>query len=159
LNIRQAGSSLAILSWSCLAVFPITFLFLLLMRSFGLAIPLRPLPPQGQHWLSWLVYQFAWVAVAEEVFFRGYLQSNIVTLARPAHDQHSGPHAWIGVVISAGCFAAAHVIIQGQMLSILTFLPGLVLGWLFLRTRSLLPPILFHGLANAFYYWAAAALA
>jgi membrane protease YdiL (CAAX protease family) len=32
-----------------------------------------------------------------------------------------------------------------------TFLPGLVLAWLFIRTRALLAPILFHGLANVSY--------
>ncbi len=36
-------------------------------------------------------------------------------------------------------------------ISILTFLPGLLMAWLFVRTRSLLAPILFHGLANVSY--------
>ncbi len=40
---------------------------------------------------------------------------------------------------------------QGRPTAALTFLPGLLLGWLFLRTGSLLSPILFHGLANVSY--------
>jgi membrane protease YdiL (CAAX protease family) len=41
----------------------------------------------------------------------------------------------------------------------LTFLPGLILAWLFLRTGSLLAPIVFHGLANVSYAMMAMALA
>jgi membrane protease YdiL (CAAX protease family) len=54
-------------------------------------------------------------------------------------------------LLSATCFAVAHVIVQGQVTSIVTFLPGVLMAWLFIRTRSLLAPILFHGLANATY--------
>jgi len=39
----------------------------------------------------------------------------------------------------------------------MTFLPGRVLGWLFIRTKSLLAPVLFHGLANTCYCLMAAA--
>ena len=158
LNLNQVGLSLRLLCWTCLTVFPITFLLLWLMRSFAWALPLRPALPQNQSWLTWLLYQFMYVAVAEEVFFRGYVQSNILRLTAAAPRQHSSPQVWISVVVSAGLFAAAHIVIQGQIVSILTFLPGLLLAWLFLRTKSLLAPILFHGLANACYYWTAAVL-
>ncbi len=159
LNLNRVGLSLRLLCWSCLTVFPITFLLLWLMRSFGWALPLRAALPQNQPWLTLLVYQFMYVAVAEEVFFRGYVQSNILRLTAAAPHRHSGPQVWISVVVSAGLFAAAHFVIQGQIVSILTFLPGLLLGWLFVRTRSLLAPILFHGLANTCYYWTTTLLA
>jgi hypothetical protein len=55
------------------------------------------------------------------------------------------------VLISAILFALAHWFVVGSPIAVLTFFPGLALGWLFLRTRSLLAPILFHGLANTFY--------
>jgi membrane protease YdiL (CAAX protease family) len=42
---------------------------------------------------------------------------------------------------------------------IITFLPGLIFGWLLVKTKSLLAPVLFHGLANAVYGLIAAALA
>ncbi|MBW7992570.1 MAG: CPBP family intramembrane metalloprotease [Planctomycetes bacterium] len=48
------------------------------------------------------------------------------------------------------CFSADSIV-QGRIILLLTFLPGLVLGWLFIRTKSLLAPILFHGLANTCY--------
>jgi membrane protease YdiL (CAAX protease family) len=92
-----------------------------------------------------------YVAVAEEVFFRGYVQNNILRMTTNTAAARLGRCRWISIVLSAACFAAAHIIIQGQVISIVTFLPGLVIGWLFVRTRSLPAPILFHGLANAGY--------
>jgi len=92
-----------------------------------------------------------YIALAEEVFFRGYVQSNILRLTRPIMGRWPRRWQWMSISLSAVCFAVAHIIIQGHIGSALTFLPGLVLGWLFIRTRSLWAPILFHGLANAFY--------
>jgi membrane protease YdiL (CAAX protease family) len=91
------------------------------------------------------------VALTEEVFFRGYLQSNILALARKLINRRYALQRYVAVFISALCFAAAHVVIRAEITSILTFLPGLVLGWLFLRTRSLVAPVLFHGIANTYY--------
>jgi len=92
-----------------------------------------------------------YVAVAEEVFFRGYLQSNILKLASAIVGGQHRLQKWISIAISAACFAVAHIIVQGQVISVLTFLPGVVLGWLFSKTKTLLAPILFHGLANCCY--------
>jgi len=126
------------------------FAGLWLLKSFGLGLPLQPVPPKEQDWISWLFYQFMYVAVAEEVFFRGYMQNNILRLTNPGKDGQRR-WKWLSIALSAACFAVAHIIIQGRIILVLTFLPGLVLGWLFIRTRSLLAPILFHGLANTCY--------
>jgi membrane protease YdiL (CAAX protease family) len=99
-----------------------------------------------------------YVGVAEEVFFRGYVQNNILRSTSTITQQRRRLLQWISIIISAGCFAAAHIIVQGKIISVLIFLPGLVLGWLFIRTRSLLAPILFHGLANTYYFCVAAVL-
>ena len=98
-----------------------------------------------------LLYQFLYVAVAEEVFFRGYVQTNVMGLLRYMRRGPAAMQPSIAIVISAGCFAIAHLVVQGQLISLLTFFPGLLLAWLFVRTRSLLAPILLHGLANITY--------
>jgi len=152
LSLGQTRHSLVVLGWTCLVVFPAMFCGLWLLKSYGLNLPLRPVLPQNQQWVSWLFYQFMYVAVAEEVFFRGFLQSNILRLMNTVMAGWPAQQCWVSIVISAACFAAAHMIVQGQIISVLTFLPGLVLGWLFIRTKSLLAPILFHGLANMSYY-------
>jgi len=165
LNVRQIKLALLAVCGACAVVFPATYAGLWLLRHYGLEPPLRVVLPESRQWLSWVVYQFLYVAVAEEVFFRGYLQGNIlrltdtmkwrsrVDLAIPCGrwPAPSGLQNWVSILLSAACFAGAHIIVQGQAASALTFLPGLILGWLFIRTRSLLAPILFHGLANTCY--------
>ena len=150
-NIRQMKDSLVVLGWSCVVLFPLMFCGLWVLKSYGLKPPLQPVPSRGQDWVYWLFYQFMYVAVSEEVFFRGYVQGNILSLTTPVMGKLPRLHQWVSIVISAACFTVAHIIVQGQIISVLIFLPGLVLGWLFIRTRSLLAPILFHGLANACY--------
>ena len=159
LRIDQAHLSLAILAWSCLAILPTMFLGLWLLKSCGVVLPLRPVPAQNQQFVAWLFYQFMYVAVAEEVFFRGYIQSNILRSLQVSTPRSCIAAQWITIGISAAFFAGAHVITQGTIISGLTFFPGLVLGWLFARTKSLLAPILFHGIANTSYFVMAAVFA
>lgn len=153
---KKIRHSLVLLGWVCIVTFPLMVCGFWLMRYWGLELPLRAVMPPVQGWFSWLFYQFMYVAVAEEVFFRGYVQNNILRLTGSIQQEQLRLLQWISIIISAACFAAAHVVIQGEIISVLTFLPGLVLGWLFVRTRSLLAPILFHGLANVFYLFVAA---
>jgi membrane protease YdiL (CAAX protease family) len=149
-NFKQIRFTLKILFWTCALVFPIVLFASRVLAPYGLSLPLRPLIPKGSSWVGWFFYQFMYVAVAEEVFFRGYLQSNILTLINTLK-QGQLTCDWISITISAALFGIAHIIAQGQIISVVTFIPGLILGWLFIRTKSLLAPILFHGLANAFY--------
>ena len=150
-NIRQMKDSLVVLGWTCVVLLPLTFCGLWVLKSCELKPPLPPVLSQGQGWAYWLFYQFMYIALSEEVFFRGYVQSNILKLTTPAMNKLPRLHQWTSIVISAACFTVAHIIVQAQVISVLIFLPGLVLGWLFIRARSLLAPILFHGLANASY--------
>ncbi len=150
-DVTRLERALAVLFKTCAVVFPATLAALWFLRYAGLQPPLRPATPRSGQWFAWLFYQFMYVAVAEEVFFRGYIQSNIRRLVRTRKWGRALPGQWTPIVIAAACFAAAHVLVHGRMVSALTFLPGLVLGWLFLKTRSLLAPILFHALANVSY--------
>jgi len=131
--------------------FPVVFLGLWVLRRIGQPIPLQPAIARRSDWITWLVYQFLYVAVAEEVFFRGYVQANVTRLLACRRWLSQTGRQVVAVVLSAACFAAAHAIVQGRLISLVTFLPGLLLAWLFLRTRSLLAPIVFHGLANVTY--------
>lgn len=155
---KKIRHSLVLLAWACIVTFPLMVCGLWLMRYWGLELPLRAALPSAQGWFCWLFYQFMYVAVAEEVFFRGYVQDNILKSTSTSPQEQRRLLQWITIIISAVFFAAAHTIVRGELYSILTFLPGLVLGWLFVRTRSLLAPILFHGLANVAYLCVAAML-
>jgi membrane protease YdiL (CAAX protease family) len=148
---RHIVTSLAMACGACLCTIPAVILGLWLMVRMHWPIPLRPVVAGPDGWFPWLVYQFLYVAVAEELFFRGYLQANVMRLLGDARPGSRRIDPYVAIVISAGCFALAHAVVQGQITSLLTFLPGLILAWLFIRTHSLLAPILFHGLANVSY--------
>ncbi len=150
LNFKQIKLIVQIVFWTCALVFPIILLVSWILIPYGLSLPLKPLIPKGQSWFGWFLYQFMYVAVAEEVFFRGYLQTNILKFINTLKLRQLTCY-WISIILSAGLFAVAHIIAQGQIISAVTLVPGLILGWLFIRTRTLLAPILFHGLANSFY--------
>ncbi len=74
-DVTRLERALAVLFKTCAAVLPATLAALWLLRYAGLQPPLRPATPRSGQWFAWLFYQFMYVAVAEEVFFRGFLYS------------------------------------------------------------------------------------
>jgi membrane protease YdiL (CAAX protease family) len=163
LGLGQTSIVAGTLGCVCVCVFPAIFLGLWMLTRLNLPVPLQPVIPEQQGWLAWLFYQFFYVALAEEVFFRGYVQANTMRLVGiqggVGGTMGARTKTIIPIFVSAGCFALAHVVVQGQITGVLTFLPGVILAWLFLRTGTLLAPILFHGLANVSYALMAVALA
>ncbi len=150
LHPRRLRYSLLLLSLTCLTVFPAVWGGVWLLQVIGTKLPLMPSVVGGQ-WLGWVLYQFLYVAFAEEIFFRGYIISRLLRWQSSLAGQK--PRVWHATIIimSAAVFALAHVVLMENILSVLTFFPGLILGWLFIRTRSLVAPVLFHALANIFY--------
>lgn len=135
----------------CITVLPVVLAGVWIASRLRIAIPLRPTIDGRTGWLAWLLYQLLYVAVAEELFFRGYVQANLMRLLARSQVGSRTVQQAIAIAASAACFALAHVIVQGRAVALLTFLPGLLLAWLFIHTRSLLGPMLFHGLANISY--------
>jgi len=120
-----------------------------LARRAHLALPLMPAPLHGREWISWLIYQWFYVAVSEELFFRGYcmrtLQAGLRKWYAPARA------AYAAVIVSSVLFALSHALVFRETTALMTFFPGLILGWLFLRSGALWAPILFHALSNSWY--------
>jgi membrane protease YdiL (CAAX protease family) len=149
LRPERLGQDLWITAYTSLAILPATYVAMWLLTRAGVHLPLQAVRPPS--YATWAMYLFLYVAPAEEMFFRGYLMANMQAVFAQS------PHGlkpilrikdWVPIALSAACFALAHLAIQGQASALLTFLPGLVMGWLFSRTGTLLAPILFHGLAN-----------
>lgn len=141
---------LRVLCSTCVIVFPLLLIGVFLLKHLNIPLPLSPIIPGGR-WISWFAYQFMYVAVAEEIFFRGYFQSNVLSLLTMSVQKKRAFLEIIGIIISATVFAISHCLILGSVMPIITFLPGLIFGWLLVKTKSLLTPVLFHGLANVFY--------
>ncbi|MFM8287248.1 MAG: type II CAAX prenyl endopeptidase Rce1 family protein, partial [Planctomycetaceae bacterium] len=75
-------------------------------------------------------------ALCEELAFRGFLLDGLSSRGK----------AWRGVILSALMFGASHMIPQQVFNATLL---GLALGWLTLRTGSLLPAMVLHAVNNS----------
>jgi membrane protease YdiL (CAAX protease family) len=80
--------------------------------------------------------------IAEEVFFRSYLYSELAPLLASC---------WKVNIASSFVFALAHVVAYRSVLMFKVFLPSLLMGWLYQKRRTIAPPVLFHWLANTAY--------
>jgi len=119
-----------------------------------LAINLQP-----TDWLSWLLYQFAYVAVAEEIFFRGYILGTLLNLTPALNEKWQKLWPAAAVLIAAILFAAAHILVIGQAIAAVTALPAILFGYLRLRTTAVWGPIACHATANIAYAAACAIIA
>ncbi|MCE9629479.1 MAG: ABC transporter permease subunit [Planctomycetia bacterium] len=105
----------------------------------GLAERLIALVRDNPSWLAVLVLAVM-PAVCEELFFRGWLLSAF------AGDRTTPRRAVAAVAAQAAVFAAFHLLPERMPQ---TFALGLVLGWMTLATRSILPAIIAHAAHNA----------
>lgn len=80
--------------------------------------------------------------VAEEVVFRGAVLRTLLQAFSPkAH--------WLAIFLSAALFGAVHL----NMAQFVHALPiGLLLGWMFYRTGSIMPGLVFHWVNNTVAY-------
>jgi hypothetical protein len=80
--------------------------------------------------------------LAEEVVFRGA----VLRVLLKVFDER---WYWIPIILSAMIFGAVHGNVQQFIHATLI---GLILGWMYYRTRSILPGILFHWVNNSVAY-------
>jgi uncharacterized protein len=112
--------------------------------------PTQPFSPVlGTALLDDVLGQVLVIALPEEAFYRGYVQSSL--------DRHWTPRwsilgaklgpAWI---FSSALFAIGHVLAEPDPGRLAVFFPGLVFGWLRARSGSVGPGIAFHAACNLF---------
>ncbi|HZF51342.1 MAG TPA: MrtC family glutamic-type intramembrane protease [Polyangiaceae bacterium] len=99
--------------------------------------------------LDELAGQFLVIALPEEAFFRGYLQSSLDRIFEPRW-RIFGASLGAGWIISAGIFAVGHVLTTPHPARLAVFFPALVFGWLRARTGGIGAAVLFHALCNLF---------
>ena len=122
----------------------ITAFTLLLLTAVALVWPWDDLPHRRPFdiVLKLIISGFA-AAVAEEIFFRGWMQ--------PALRRRYS--AAVSIVAVNLVFAPLHLIAAPYLISLLTFFPGLIMGWLRERYGNILPSIIFHFLGNVWAIW------
>ena len=82
------------------------------------------------------------VPIAEEMVFRGAILRRLLDLT-------GNEKRWIAIVTSAALFGLVH----GNMLQGLNaFALGLLLGWMYVRTRSIVPGVVMHLTNNSLSY-------
>ncbi len=133
--------------------------------AFGLALLIFPAFWFG--WLSWwkpnhgfsatfppnlwdeALGQLLVIALPEEAFYRGYLQSAL-DKARSPKVRFLGAQLGWGVLISSALFALGHLATDVNPNRLAVFFPALVFGYLRARTGGVGAGIVFHALCNIF---------
>jgi membrane protease YdiL (CAAX protease family) len=92
------------------------------------------------------VDQVLLIALPEEFFFRGYLQTQLDRVYGRPHE-FLGAKWGVGLLAAAALFAACHVV-HGGPVRLIVFFPGLVYGWLRARTDTILVPTFYHAGSN-----------
>jgi hypothetical protein len=98
------------------------------------------------HFGGLLIEQLLGVALPEEFFFRGYLQSQFNRSFSRRLSVFGAP-CGVGLLLAAALFAACHVPLGGPG-QLIVFFPGLWYGWLRERTDSVVIPTVYHALSN-----------
>jgi len=98
-------------------------------------------------WLTFVLWQLAMIALSEELFFRGFVQTSLNARWTTRWRVLGAEVGWAWPM-TALLFAAGHLATAPHPARLLVFFPGLLMGWLRERTGGLLAPIVFHGLAN-----------
>ena len=94
-----------------------------------------------------VLYQIFFVAIPEEFFYRGYLQTRL----NEVHVRRwsvLGAQIGVGAVVANLLFAFGHSLVQPQWWHFATFFPGLLFVWLRERSGSVVPGALFHAFCN-----------
>ena len=116
----------------------------------------EPIELRRTHWwlLLWALTHLILVALPEEYFYRGYLQTRIGELF--GDEQRDKPVTFLGFTranwLTSGFFALGHVLVPvGGVFAparAAVFFPSLLFGWLRERTGSIIAPTVFHAAAN-----------
>lgn len=97
-----------------------------------------------------IAHQLLAVAVPEELFFRGYLQTCFETACRKPPPAGAPALPVAAIAGASAFFALAHPLLGGGVASLAVFFPGLLFGYLRWRSGSLVYPVLFHALCNVY---------
>jgi len=93
--------------------------------------------------------QLVVIALPEEAFFRGYLQTSL-DAAWPPRWRILGADLGPGWLVASAIFAIGHVLTIRHPARLAVFFPALVFGWMRSRTRGVGASVLFHASCNVF---------
>ncbi len=150
INKRGFGKSIVRALIAVIIIFPVYIAgFYVYMRyvyslhlSFSIAIFLHQ--PQA---LLIVLNMLFMVAIPEEVFYRGYLQSEMRECDKRKVNLF-GVKAGVSFLIVNAMFAVGHFIVLPDIGRLAVFFPGLVFSWLREKDDNIVGSIVFHWLAD-----------
>ncbi len=98
---------------------------------------------------SEVVGQVVVIALPEEAFYRGYLQSRLDDVWPPRLSLAGAPIG-PGIFVASAIFALGHLATIHSPVRLAVFFPALVFGWLRARTNGVGASIAYHALCNVF---------
>lgn len=110
---------------------------------------------RGYLWiLLWVLTQLFFIALPEEYFYRGYLQTRLSEADKLQRDGQEP--AWLGftpaIFWTSVLFGLGHLLVPvGGALFVSrfsVFFPSLLFGWLRRRTQSIVAPMVYHACCN-----------
>lgn len=117
------------------------------IAPYGGAPRFHPRLPEGLPLLA--LVQVLVVALPEEMFYRGWMQTAWARSAPERGVTVLGARLGAGFLWTQLLFAAGHLVVL-QPWRLATFFPGLLFGWLRARTGSVAAPVALHALSNLF---------
>ncbi len=146
---RLARSSATAIGWA-LAFAAITFLpFFFGWRTFWHARGTFGLHLQAWDSINEVFGQLVIIALPEEAFYRGYLQSRLDD-ALPGRVRVFGAEVGPALIVSSVIFALGHYATIREPARLAVFFPSLVFGWLRARTKGIGASVAFHASCNLF---------
>ncbi|MCO4744595.1 MAG: CPBP family intramembrane metalloprotease [Proteobacteria bacterium] len=94
-----------------------------------------------------IAYHLFFVAIPEELFYRGYVQSRLDEVWPPRWRLFGADIGW-GLIAASAIFALGHSIVSLQWWHPFIFFPSLVFGWMRCRTGTIVAGALFHAWSN-----------
>jgi uncharacterized protein len=106
------------------------------------AAPLGPV-------LSDAMGQLLVIALPEEAFYRGYLQTSLERELNKTISILGTPVGW-GLLLTSAIFAVGHLFTELNAARLAVFFPSLVFGFLRARTKGIGASVAFHAMCNLF---------
>lgn len=93
--------------------------------------------------------QLLGIALPEEAFFRGYLQTALDD-AWPPRWRLLGAHVGPSLLVTSAIFAVGHLLTEPHPSRLAVFFPSLLFGWMRARTGGIGSSMIFHACCNLF---------
>ena len=142
--LRAAFGALGYALAAALVIYPCFWLGFRIWWKVGTFHP-APLGPV----LSDALGQLLVIALPEEAFYRGYLQTSLERELRPKLSLFGTPIGW-GVLLTSAIFAVGHLFTELNPARLAVFFPSLVFGFLRIRSKGIGASVAFHAMCNLF---------